>query len=100
MVNAGERNTATLKIKRTGQFVRLFECRRLRGGLALLVEVKGDVCELLFNVSDDLSLSCGGECVASLSEDLHQVVGQISASEVEAHYGVGKGIALVDRDGV
>ena len=36
----------------------------------------------------------------SLGHDLHQVVGQVAAGQVETQDGVGKGVTLVDGDGV
>merc|ERR1711939_578461 len=83
-----------------GQLVGLVDGGRLGGSLHLLVEVEGDVGELLLDVTDNLTLSGGGEGVATLGEDLHHVVGEVAAGEVEAHDGVGKGVTLVDRDGV
>merc|ERR1719208_697227 len=53
------------------------------GGGHLLLEVQGDVAELLLDVTDDLTLSGGGEGIASLGEDLHQVVGQLTSSQVK-----------------
>merc|ERR1712193_28115 len=44
--------------------------------------------------------SSSGERVATLSEDLHQVVGQLTASQVEPEDGVGEGITFIDGDGV
>merc|ERR1711996_36875 len=66
----------------------------------LLLEVKGDVAELLLDVTDDLTLSGGGERVASLGEDLHQVVGELTSSKVKTDDGVGESITLVDGDTV
>merc|ERR1719204_2881362 len=37
----------------------------------LLLKVKGDIAELLLDITDDLTLSSGGEGVAPLCEDLH-----------------------------
>merc|ERR1719273_1180658 len=70
------------------------------GGGHLLLEVKGDVAELLLDVTDDLALSGGGERVASLGEDLHQVVGELTASQVKTDNGVGESVTLVDGDTV
>ncbi len=42
----------------------------------------------------------GGERVAALGEDLHQVVGKVTAGQVETEDGVGKGVAFIDGDGV
>merc|ERR1719228_680077 len=44
----------------------------------LLLEVQGNIAELLLDVTDNLTLSSGGEGVATLSEDLHQVVGELT----------------------
>lgn len=82
------------------ELVRLLELGRLRGGLHLLLKVEGDVAELLLDVSDNLPLGGGGERVASLHEDLDQVVGQVSAGKVESRDGVGESEPLVDGDGV
>merc|ERR1712018_467966 len=48
-----------------------------------LLEVKGNIAELLLDVTDNLSLSSGGERVAPLGEDLHEVVGELTASQVQ-----------------
>ena len=69
-------------------------------GLHLLLEVKCDIAELLLDVTDDLPFSSGGEGVAPLCQDLHEVVGEVTASKVEPEDGVGKGISFVDGDGV
>merc|ERR1712121_226050 len=66
----------------------------------ILLEVKGNITELLLDVTDDLTLSCGGERVASLGEDLHQVVGELTSSKVKTDDGVGESITLVDGDTV
>merc|ERR1712117_617115 len=66
----------------------------------LLLEVKGDVAELLLDVTDNLTLSGGGERVAPLGEDLHKVVGQLTASQVQTEDGMGEGITFIDGDGV
>ena len=61
-----------------------------------LFKVKGDIAQLLLDVTHNLTFSCGGERVASLCEDLHQVVSEISTSQVETQDGVGKCIPLID----
>lgn len=38
----------------------------------------------------------GDEGIAALGEDLHEVVGQIAASQVQTHDGVRQGVALID----
>merc|ERR1719147_80968 len=66
----------------------------------LLLEVKGNIAELLLDVTDNFTLSGGGERVASLGEDLHQVVGELTSSKVKTDNGVWKSITLVDGDSV
>merc|ERR1740128_545904 len=60
----------------------------------------GNVAELLLDVTDNLALSSGGERVATLSEDLHQVVGEFTSSKIKTDNGVGKGITFIDWDSV
>merc|ERR1712122_369856 len=50
------------------------------GGCHFLLEVKGNIAELLLDVTDNFTLSGGGERVTTLSEDLHEVVGELTAS--------------------
>merc|ERR1712027_165980 len=83
-----------------GKLVGLLEGGGGGSGGHLLLEVQGDVAQLLLDVTDNLALGGGGERVAALGEDLHQVVGQLTASQVQTEDGVGKGITLVDGDGV
>merc|ERR1719367_274842 len=66
----------------------------------LLFEVKGNIAEFLLDVTDNLTLSSGGERVASLSEDLHQVVGELTSSKVQTEDGMGKSITFIDGDSV
>merc|ERR1712102_205564 len=63
-----------------------------------LLGMEGNIAELLLDVTDDLTLSGGGEGVASLGEDLHQVVGELTSSKVKSEDGVGESITLVDGD--
>merc|ERR1719328_559692 len=49
----------------------------------LLLEVKSNIAELLLDVTDNLTLSGGGERVAALSEDLHEVVGELTSSKIK-----------------
>merc|ERR1712135_232384 len=83
-----------------GKLVGLLEGGGGGSGGHLLLEVEGDIAELLLDVTDDLSLGGGGEGVASLGEDLHEVVGELTASQVQTEDGVGEGITFVDGDGV
>merc|ERR1712242_172900 len=77
--------------------------RLLKGGGGsssghLLLKVKGNIAELLLDVTDNLTLSGGGEGVATLSEDLHQVVGELTSSKIKTDNGVGKGITFIEGD--
>ncbi len=49
---------------------------------------------------DDPSLGSGSEGITALSEDLHEIVGEVAARQVEAEDGVGERVTLVDRDSV
>merc|ERR1712242_117908 len=83
-----------------GKLVGLLEGGGGGSGGHLLLEVQGDVAELLLDVTDNLALSGGGEGVATLGEDLHQVVGELTASQVKTDDGVGESVTLVDGDTV
>merc|ERR1711862_758980 len=64
----------------------------------LLFEVQGDIAELLLDVTDNLPLGGGGEGVATLSQDLHQVVGQLTSSKVKTDDGMRESITFIDGD--
>merc|ERR1712117_145463 len=66
----------------------------------LLLKVEGNIAELLLDVTDDLTLSSGGERVAAFSEDLHEVVGELTSSKIKTDNSVGKGITFIDGDPV
>lgn len=82
------------------KLVGLLQAGALAGGLDLLLEVKRNVAELLLDVADDFTLGSGGESVTALGKDLHEVVGQVTASHVDTRDGVGKSETLVDGDNV
>merc|ERR1740131_447965 len=62
-----------------GQFIGLLQGGGGSSSGHLLLKVEGDIAELLLDVTDNLALSSGGERVATLSEDLHEVVGELTA---------------------
>merc|ERR1719233_1914973 len=77
--------------------------RLLKGGGGsssghLLLEVESNIAELLLDVTDNLTLSSGGEGVATFGEDLHQVVGELTSSKIKTDNGVGEGITFIDGD--
>merc|ERR1712024_308864 len=59
-----------------------------------------NIAEFLLDVTDNFTLGGGGERVASLGEDLHEVVGELTASQVQTEDGVGESITFIDGDGV
>merc|ERR1711972_860693 len=83
-----------------GKLIGLLEGGGGSSGGHLLLKVKGNIAELLLDVTDNLTLSGGGERVTPLSEDLHEVVGQLTASQVQTEDGVGEGITFIDGDSV
>jgi len=83
-----------------GKFVALLKGGGGSGSGHFLLKVKGNVAELLLDVTDNLTLSSGGEGIATLSEDLHEVVGELTSSKIKTEDGVGKGITFIDGDGV
>ena len=72
------------------QLVGLFQGGGGGGSGHLLLEVKSNIAQLLLNVPDNLPLGSGGEGVAPLCEDLHQVVSEVTASKVKPEDGVGE----------
>lgn len=83
-----------------GKLVGLLQAGALGSGLDLLLEVEGDVAELLLDITNDFSLGGGGESVTTLSQNLHQVVGKITTSHVNTSNGVRQSETLVDGDNV
>merc|ERR1712241_88360 len=65
-----------------------------------LLKVKGNIAKLLLDVTDNLTLSSGSERVTTLSEDLHEVVGEFTASQVQTENSMGKSITLIDGNSV
>jgi len=83
-----------------GQFIGLLKGRGSSSSGHFLLEVKSNIAELLLDVTDNLTLSSGGERVTTLSEDLHQVVGELTASQVQTEDGMGESITFIDGDAV
>merc|ERR1712213_212776 len=81
-----------------GKFIGLLEGGRGSSGGHLLLKVKGNIAELFLDVTDNLTLSSGGERVTTLSEDLHEVVGELTASQVQTEDGAGESITFIDGD--
>merc|ERR1712223_1479464 len=83
-----------------GKLIRLLKGGGGSGSGHLLLEVKGNIAELLLDVTDNLTLSSSGERVATLSEDLHQVVCELTSSKIKTDNSMGKGITFIDGDTV
>merc|ERR1712088_665472 len=81
-----------------GKLIGLLEGGGGSGGGHLLLEVKGNIAKLLLDVTDNLALSGGGERITTLGEDLHEVVGQLTSSQVQTEDGMGESITLIDGD--
>ena len=75
-----------------GKLVGLLEAAGGGGGGHLLLKVQGHVAELLLDVAHNLALGGGGEGVATLSQDLHEVVGQVAAGQIKTQDSVGESI--------
>merc|ERR1712119_187664 len=80
------------------KFIRLLEGGGGSSSGHFLFKVKSNIAELLPDVTDNLTLSSGGEGVATFSEDLHQVVGELTSSKIKTDNGMGKSITFIDRD--
>merc|ERR1711983_744400 len=83
-----------------GQFIGFFQGGGGSGGCHFLFKVKINIAELFLDVTDNFTLSGGGERVASLGEDLHEVVGELTSSQVQTEDGVWESITFIDGDGV
>ena len=102
----GQRNTSLYSQRRRAvvqasylavrQLVGLLDGGGGGGGGQLLFVVDGHVGQLLLDVAHNLTLRAGGEGVAALSEDLHQVVRQVAPGQVQAGDGVRQRITLID----
>merc|ERR1711892_443319 len=83
-----------------GKFIRLLEGGGGSSSGHFLFKVKGNIAKLLLDVTDNSTLSSGGERVTTLGEDLHQVVGQFTSSKIKTDNGMGKSITFIDWDTV
>jgi len=83
-----------------GKLVGLLKSRGLAGGLHFSIEVKSNIGKLLLDITNNFTLSSGSEGVATLGQDLHEVISLITTSQVQTDDGVRKGITFVDRNSV
>ena len=75
------------------ELVALLQGAGAGGSLHLLLEVQSHVAEFLLDVTDDFPLSSGGEGIATLGQDLSEVVSEIPSSQVKTNDSMGQGIA-------
>merc|ERR1712210_190606 len=80
---AAETLVGNLKGSAVGKFVHLLAIRGFLEFLHLAMEVKGHVGEFLFDVTHNLALGGGGERVATFVQDLHHVLREVTASEID-----------------
>merc|ERR1712119_108853 len=80
-----------------GKLIRLLKGGGGSGSGHFLFKVKGNIAELLLDVTDNFTLGSGGEGVATLSEDLHEVVGKFTSSKVKTNNGMRKSITFINR---
>jgi hypothetical protein len=83
-----------------GQLVRLLQGSGGGGGGHFLFKVQGDVAKFLLDVANDFTFGGGGERVSAFGQDLHQVIGQITASEIQTEDGVWQSVTFVDGHSV
>jgi hypothetical protein len=83
-----------------GKLIRLLDVRGSFGGVHFILKVESNIAEPLLDATHDFMLCRVGEGVATIRKDRHEVVCQVTASEVETNNGVGKSEALVDGDGI
>merc|ERR1719154_822474 len=81
-----------------GKLIRLLKGGGGSSSRHLLLKVKSNIAELLLDVTDNLTFSSSGERVSTLSEDLHQIVGQLTASKVKTDNSMGESITFIDWD--
>ena len=83
-----------------GELVALLQGRRVRGSLELLLEIEGDVAELLLDVTDDFTLSSGVEGITALHQVLDEELGEVTAGKIDTENRVGERETLVNGHGV
>merc|ERR1719223_2186183 len=82
------------------QLIGLLLVGTLGGCLHFCVKVKSNVAKLLLDIAHNLALSGCCERVATLSENLHEVLREVTAGKVETQDGVRERVSLIDGHGV
>merc|ERR1712156_395548 len=81
-----------------GKLIGLLKGGRSSSSGHFLLKIKGNIAKLFLDITDNLALSSGSERIASLSKDFHEVVGELTASQVQTKDGMGKSITFIDGD--
>merc|ERR1712051_1169138 len=79
-----------------GQLVCLLLVRAFSGLLRLGVIIQSDVRELLLHVTHDLTLSRGREGIATLCQDLHHILREVTACQIQAQDGMWQRVTFID----
>merc|ERR1719161_1386261 len=79
-----------------GKLISFLLVRAFRCFFHLSVEVERDVAQLFLNIAHDLALGSCGERVTTLSEDFHQIFGEVTSSQIEPQDGMWKCVAFID----
>ena len=82
------------------KLIRLLQAGALRRGLNFFFKVNCHIAELLLDIADNFTFCGGREGVATLSQDLHHVICQITPSHIDTEDGMGKSETFVDGDHV
>merc|ERR1711971_1096765 len=82
------------------QLISLLLVGALNRCLHLCIEVGSDIAKLFLHITHNLPLRCGGEGIAPLCQDFHEVFSQVSTGQIQAKDGMWKGVPLVDRNRV
>ena len=62
-----------------------------------MFKIEGNI-EFFLDVTDNFTFGCGDERVTSFSENLHEVVSQVTTSKIESHDSMWKSITFIDWD--
>merc|ERR1719495_2347125 len=78
------------------KLIGFFKGGRGSGSGHFLFKVKGNIAKLFLDVTDNLTLSSGGERVTTFCKDLHEVVCELTASKIKTDNSMGESITFVD----
>mmetsp|Transcript_26025 Transcript_26025/g.38129 ORF Transcript_26025/g.38129 Transcript_26025/m.38129 type:complete len:217 (-) Transcript_26025:505-1155(-) len=83
-----------------GKFEGLLESGTLGSLLHLILEIDGNKAQRLLDSTNTFTFGRGGERVATLSQNTHEVVCQVTSSQIQTDNRVRKSMTLVNGDGV